>query len=422
MQMQSFTIPDPNSIPPDWKRRGRKYIIKTEALPTQNPQAVFSLTNHWVYEPSVVLPCPATNSKYVFLLNRNRVFGQGEDQGEVVTARTSDNPDSGWGSETVILSNHNIGGGLDYVDNVCDMIDCRPIWDGSQWHLYIQAAVKQAGVCVAEEDKTGVIVEAVGNSLTSPFTWVKDEGTNNARIIIEGTGSAGIGEALQAFNPTRYGLPGWPFLLTYNDWGCDDSEFCGHGTFGYLSEDDSEYAYWYGPSQVVYLEVANFDSTLIFADAILLASLDAGRCGHPGIGFTSVCYNSDRRWAYCKGVGFFDNPSNVPYAAPLSQPYTTETAPNHGWPFAGALESISSDGQGPRMMTPRLARNEYGYVRPESYHGYPRKWVTYLYYNPSQINDNAGDPCLYNRWDNSSQSVGVSRLTITEESAQRIRT
>lgn len=72
------------------------------------------------------------------------------------------------------------------------------------------------------------------------------------------------------------------------------------------------------------------------------------------------------------------------------------------------------------MMSPRLARNEYGYTLPQSYHGYPRKWVTFLYYNPSQINTSSSHDCgLYSNW-NSSQSIAVSQLTITEESSARM--
>ena len=177
----------------------------------------------------------------------------------------------------------------------------------------------------------------------------------------------------------------------------------------------------------MYLHVSSFGSVLIFPDAILVGSLVAGRNGYPGIGFGSGCYNGsnppttwDHRWAYCKGIGLFDNPSNVPYASPLNQPYYEFESPNHAWPFAGALESTASDGNGPKMFVPRLARNEYGYIVPESYHGADRSWITYLYYNPSQINNNRGDKCEdYNR-PYASQSIAVSRLTILEKLANRV--
>jgi hypothetical protein len=258
-------------------------------------------------------------------------------------------------------------------------------------------------------------------------------GTNHARAIISGSAlPVGIGEALQWFNPSKYGLPSFPFMATFNDWGCNDGQLCGHCTFNYLSQDDGDYAYWYGPGQKVYLEVSEFGSRLIFPDAILHGSLISGRNGHPGIGFSSTCYDgpnppfsSDHLFTYCKGIGFFDNPSNVPYAAPMSQPYFEFDSPNHAWPFAGDLESVSPDTHGWRMFVPRLARNEYGYIPPQSYHGPERTWITYLYYNPSQINDNPGDACDdYNHWDapSSSQSIAVSRITITEKCSQRIRT
>ncbi|MBI4478983.1 MAG: hypothetical protein HY651_03070 [Acidobacteria bacterium] len=75
------------------------------------------------------------------------------------------------------------------------------------------------------------------------------------------------------------------------------------------------------------------------------------------------------------------------------------------------------------MMSPRLARNQYGYIPAQSYHGAERTWVTYLYYNPSQIKESNVSPanggCGGYDYDDNTQSIAVSRLTITEHSGQR---
>ena len=388
--MKSFSI----------SARGRVYTVTTEALGT-----ALTMNGFWTYQPSVILPCPLTGDKYVLLLNRNKVSGSGEQSGEVITARTSSTPDN-FGPETTILDNSDGS-----VDNVCDMADARPIWDGSQWHIYVQAGPGPVGATCPD---VANIYEAVGASLNPPgqFQWVKVPGTNSARAIVSGTGSFGIGEDMQWYNPGRYGLPSYPFMVTYNDWGYLP---CGNCLFNYLSQDDLVYNYWYGPEPTPFLVPPNFAGASYLPDAILLASLDVARKGDPGTGFESHCYEgpnprftADHRYQYGKGIGFFNNPSKVPF-----------TSPQTAWAFPLALESVSEDAFGPRMFRPRVARNEYGYIPPQSYHGYPRTWVTYLYYTYSQINRTAGSGCDgYDQWDASPQSIGVSRLTITERSAQ----
>ncbi|MBI4478988.1 MAG: hypothetical protein HY651_03095 [Acidobacteria bacterium] len=177
--MQSFSF----------EARGRKYTVKTEALGT-----AFSMSGHWLYEPSVILPCALTGNKYVLLIARNKNSTHGQEEGEVITARTSTGPDN-FASETTILDNSN-------VDNICDMIDARPIWDGSQWHIYVQAV--PGTIAFPCSSSVNNIYEAVGSSLNPPgaFEWVKVPGTNNAKAIISGTSGAsgdkpGIGELMQ---------------------------------------------------------------------------------------------------------------------------------------------------------------------------------------------------------------------------------
>jgi len=383
--------------------RGRHYTVKTEKF----DDPALTMTGFWTYQPSVVLPSPLTGNKFVLLLNRNRVNGIGQTSGELITARVSNDPIS-FGSETTILDNRD-------VDNICDMIDARPIWDGSQWHIYVQAVEGNFSVFPCSSSVNN-IYEAVGSSLNPPstFQWVKIPGTNHAKVIIAGSGSAGIGEDLQWFNPSPYGLPGFRFMVTFQDWGCSAFAECNHAIWSYRSQDGITYSFWYGPNPFAdppetapYLTLAGFSNfRYTWPDAIFLGSLDAARKGNPGIGFSSICYEgppADHKYQYAKWIGFFNNPSRVP-----------TTSPQSAEAFQGELEGVSSDSHGPRMFRPKVARNEYGYIPPQSRRGYPRTWITYLYYTSTQININAGDNCDGYSRRYSTNSIGVSRLTITE--------
>ncbi|MBI4478987.1 MAG: hypothetical protein HY651_03090 [Acidobacteria bacterium] len=203
-------------------------------------------------------------------------------------------------------------------------------------------------------------------------------------------------------------------MVTYNDWGCYASPFCDQAVFNYRSQDDDSYDYWYGPEQTpAFRPEPNPDDwsyALPLPDGILLGALDVPRQGNPGIGFSSQCYTPDGYYQYCLGIGFFNNPSNVPSASPKAGDF-----------FEGSLESVSADSHGPPMFSPRIARNEHGYIAPQSYHSYPRTWVTYLYYNATQQRKSGDPACSVTTWKTSqSQSISVSRLTITERSAARI--
>ena len=183
--MQSFTIPDPSDIPSNWRRRGRAYVVKTEQLGT-----CFTMNGYWLYEPSVILPCALTGNKFVLLIVRNKVANQPETSGLVLVARTSTDGVS-FGSEVTLLENTSQS-----VDNICDMIDARTIWDGTNWHVYFQARIGTPGQQCP--DQIDSIIEATGSSLNPPtansFQWVKEAGTNHARKIITGSGGEGIGE------------------------------------------------------------------------------------------------------------------------------------------------------------------------------------------------------------------------------------
>ena len=393
-----------------FEARGRRYTVATEALGTaiSNPNSV---VGYWLYQPSVLLPSPVTNNQHVLVINRNRFNGNPQ-LGQAIYRYTSATP-TNFGNEWKLLENNS-------VDNICDMICARPIWDGSLWHVYVQAREGDLSTCcTCGGNILANIYEAVGPSLDPPtvLEWVKVPGTNSAKPIISGTGDRGIGEEMQWYNPSRYGLSNFPFMVTYNDWGCASIALCAQDVFNYISQDDVTYSYWYGPEPKALMPPPFSDPTysfgLIWPDGILLGDLDVARLGVPGIGFSSQCFNTDRRYQYCYGIGFFNNPTKVPHTSP-------QTSSAH----VGALEAwgqpVPPDPIGPRMFRPKVARNEYGYIPPRSYHGYPRTWETYLYYTYTQIEENPSSSCNgYSAWDDVVQSIGVSRLTITEEATHR---
>lgn len=139
-----------------------------------------------------------------------------------------------------------------------------------------------------------------------------------------------------------------------------------------------------------------------YPDAILLGSLDAAGQGNPGVGLQSTCQNTDHRYQYAVGIAYFPNPQS-------------NTA-HWGDAYPGPLESTSSDGNGPRMFRPRLARNEYGFIPLSPLSGPSVKiWTTFVYYNPGQINGSSGDEC--SRYSNlfGATSFSVSQLQIFEQ-------
>jgi hypothetical protein len=259
---------------------------------------------------------------------------------------------------------------------------------------------------VAGDFRTGncpgsnAVYKATGPALTQ-LSWVQVPGTNSAKRILfyDGPG-IGIGEDMQWFYTAPYGGPAsLPIMTVFNNWGYTIPG----QLFSYLSPDGETVFYWYniGPA---FTSITGFSNLLAFPDAILAGAADAGTLGNPGIGFQSECSNSDHRFEYAKGIGFFPDP--VPF--PSRDPQEGIAAP-------GPFESVSSDANGPRMFRPRLARNEHGYVVADD--GTPKIWRTLLYYNDTQVNRKNTDGCgLYSRWASADQRFSVSRLTIMEES------
>jgi hypothetical protein len=365
--------------------RGRTYTVTTVA-----EGVAFSKVGHWLYQPSVILPSPQTNNQYVMLITRNLVQGVGHAGGSAITMLTSSNGIN-FSNEVTLATNTTVG-------NLCDIILTRPIWDGATWHVYIQAleGLYSTQAC----GPTNHVFEARGTLSANGLEWVKTPGTNNAARIINGTG-VGIGEDLQALNPSPYGISGWPFMLLFNNWGY------GNQLFSYLAQNPLSFYYWYGPENTPYYEPSGFFGASYYPDAILANSLDQSTKGHPGIGFESHCYAADRRFTYGKAIAYFENPSNIPLGTP---------GPRAGHYFPGPLAGVVEDaGRGPRMFRPRVARDPYGYIPVSSATGSSRTWTTKLYYTGTQVNISPIDDCdRYTNWA-SSQNIHVTSLTITEQ-------
>lgn len=106
--------------------RNRSFTVQTTLL-----GPALNFPGHWMYQPSVITPSTLTNNQYVMLLNSNLVAGIGEPSGEAILMATSSDGVT-FGLPQVVLTNT-------VVDNICDMIDARPIWGGVNWHVYVQA-------------------------------------------------------------------------------------------------------------------------------------------------------------------------------------------------------------------------------------------------------------------------------------------
>jgi hypothetical protein len=398
----------------------RTWTITTEAL-----NHVFTWdSSHWTYEPSVVLPSPQTNGKYVLIFSAGTTYGQ-----EGIYVATADSATGPFvpSPPTEVL---HLGG------NLCDIADAVPYWhDAAQiWHVYVQTLKWVAGACV--EADSG-IYEATGPSLTS-LSWVMDP--NNPGQALElvspsatGIGKPGIGEKIQWFNSTNYlGAASVPFVVTFNDWSyqgqdcklqLDDGtwfnpaasyeckQYCplcawntspnnppvgsnGSPVFAYAGLDGTSplYFWYYRQSASGYPYDPQY-----YPDVILSGSLDAATAGNPGFGFGSrECgQGTVEGWEHqpcpSSGVGFFPDP--VPYSNPNYLPY------NGGFYFPGPLS-----GTNPTIMfQPRVARNLYGYIEPVPGSS-PRRWETYLYYTDCNWATD-GKGCGF----------GVSLLTITQQ-------
>ncbi len=363
---------------------GKLYTVQTTAIANSG----FTFPGHGMLQPSVVIASPATQNYYMMLFNSNKYAYQDGHSGQAIFITYSPNGYSAWMTPEALLDNTT-------VDNICDMAVARPVFDGAQWRVYVQAlrGDYRTQSCYGP----GVVFMAYGSLCHGCLDWVREPGTNHAKVVIEGTGTGpGIGEDQQWFYTTPYGGPvGWPFMSTYNDWGYG---FNGTDLFSYLwTQDMMTAGYWYGPLTSPFVTKPGFGGTLILPDAILMNSAIGA-----GVGLQSSCYSFDHRWQYGVAMALFPN---------LQQVYATP-----GIGVVGAFESTSSDSHGPRMFRPRLARNEHGYIPLWYSSPTSRTWKTYLYYNDAQINSKFDDRCDgYGRWNESDQRFRVSEMYITEQ-------
>jgi hypothetical protein len=370
--------------------RGRTYTVTTTAISGSG----LSFPNHWLYQPSVIFPSALTGNQYVMLFSSNKTAGVDLQGGVAIFMSTSANGYSGWTTPTILLDGT-------AVSNICDLAGARPIWNGYQWHIYVQAVGGSIGSCTGP---INVVFMASGPSLQpGQIQWVKEAGTNNAKVVLQGSGD-GIGEDQQWFNTAAYGGPSThPLLVTYNNWGYPGA-YGGSELFsGLFVPNMSSGGYWAGPIWSPENGAPWFLNIHYYPDALLIDSLDNHVYGPPGLGFQSTCQLSDRRYQYCVGLAYFPNPQSQ--------------FPTNGTAYPGPLESTSSDSNGPRMFRPRMARNEYGYIPTAlGSGGSARIWKTFLYYNDRQINLNSSDSChLYSRWNTSDQRFSVSELMIFEQ-------
>lgn len=358
--------------------RGRVYEVITRRIGT-----VLTFPGHWLYESSMITPSPRTDGSYVLVFSSNLVSQADLNKGEAIFVSKSPDGFSHFTTPQPVLTNT-------AVQDLCDMGDARPIWDGSLWRIYVYAV--RGDYHTDKCDPTAGIFEAAGPTLTA-LSWVTYPGTNQARPIATGQGGPGIAEDMQWFY-TPSVSSALPFLTTYNDWGAPTTDL-----YAMQSDGTGSFQSWYQ------LPTASSDrGTLILPDAILGQSLDAATLGDPSIGMQSGCGPGDGRYQYPDGLAFYDGLIPAP----------GEPASATGLFFAGPLESVSNDKNGPRMFRPRLARNESGYIIPvPDQPGLPHTWQSFLYYNDAQVGSTG--QCGYSRWFSSGQRFSVSFIQIREQ-------
>ena len=371
-------------VTPPFSSGGHTYNISSA------PIGVFlNFSGHWLYEPSVISPSPATGNQWVMLFNSNLDAGVGGTNtgiNEAIFLATSSDGKTAATQPQAVLYNTSAA-------NVCDMIDARPIWDGSLWHVYTQVAPYPYNASTHQCSPPAFIAEATGPSLTQ-LAWVLDPGTNNATEIIQcncTSPSVGIGEAFQVFNTQPYdGYPSDPYLIVYNNWAYNP----GSQMFAYLTN-FSQYYYWYNVAPA-YTPA----SGAIYADVVLDSPSGSSTGTNFAYGAGSSCTNG-QTYYYMNTLGFYPTP--VPYPSGTPQDAIT---------VSYQIQSESSDGNGQRGFVPRFARNEYGYL--DVTQTSPNTWTTYVYYNDSQISKNPGDNCGYTNW-SGAQRFSVSQVTFTQQ-------
>lgn len=379
----SIQARDPNTFSFYSWDRNRTYTITTYegAVSLQFP-------GHWLYQPSLILAGPETNNQRVLVFNSNYVASSESDQAIWVTSdiyNTMQFP-----QPTAVLR-------MSQSSNICDMADARPIWDGSQWHVYVQALLKTlSGSC----GDTNVIVQAKGPNLYS-LAWDVEPGTQAAKVVVAGNPPVGIGEAMQWFFAPSAPQP---FVGIFNDWGSPLGGAKAQGSYGATGAAPMTSWYQIDAAWSPYLEQQGYTGTLVFPDALLTGSLDESVFGPPGIGAESSCYmygSEANKYQYSRIGGYYPNPLKA-------------NAMN-GVQFGLAIRSTSYDTYGERTFRPRFGRDSRGFLPLTSSSSTSRTWYTLVVYNPTQINNSSGDPCnSYSRWNSNDQQFAFSHVYIAE--------
>jgi len=363
--------------------RGRTYTVTT-----QDVSYSLQFGGHWLYQPSLLLPGAETNNLRVLVFTSNLIANDSSNQAIWVTSDINNTLQ--FPSPQAVLW-------MSESSNICDMADARPIWDGEQWHVYVQALLKNtSGVC----GTTNSIVQAIGPTLYD-LEWDVLPGTQEARVVLAGTpGSAGIGEDQQWYYvPTAPA----PFVVTYNDYGNPGG---GAEVLTAYSSDGRNMSAWHSTAAVyAALQWQGYSDTYLFPDALLASSLDDASYGPPAIGLASSCYISGsdaNKYQYSRVLGYF--------------PAQVSATTLDGMGAGEAVRSISYDSHGERTFRPRLARNSHGFVPLTSSTDTSRTWYTFVMYNPTQITRNSSDGCgNYTRWNSTDQKFAFSTITITEQ-------
>lgn len=375
--------------------RGKTYDVTV----TTRSSSGLGFAGHWLYEASVILPSSLTSNQYVLLFASNTTANTTAfPTGEAIYMQTS-NDGLSWGAPTQILTKGS---------NICDMIDARPIWDGSLWHVYVQADQYTSGGTNCDEHN--LLYEATGSSLTS-LSWY---GTGGVPLGSD-AGTPGIGEDHQWFNTANYNGPsGYPILDFYNAWNftSPDYTYCptcaGNGTdmFAYLSAAGvpSFYFWYYTSPSVAQSDTAGGGYLFMHPDVLLGGTAGQSTLGAPGFAFSNDCSSNSQ---YGRGLGFFPTPV----------PNNTSSPSLPGQFIAGTFASSTAD----HIISTRLARNPYGFLDTTS--SSPNTWTTFLYYNIAD--ERNGTRCLIPRLQdtfrnngssgNPTAGWGVSQVTITEQ-------
>jgi hypothetical protein len=342
--------------------RNRTYTVYTQAIGDG-----FSFPGHGLYELAPLVPSPGTGGVYAVLFTSNLNAYQDGSHGEAIFFTWS-NSAVGFATPAAILTNTGVG-------NICDMAGAKPIFDGSTWHVYVQAAIgtyTNPSSC----STNGYVFEATGPGLNN-LQWVMQPGTNNALPVL-GDSTTYIGQDQQWYYTAANGGPSsYPFMTTFNNWWYSGSGG-GNQMFDYISPDGTNTTYYWFNNALASLNPGGvYQAAGQFPDALLKDTLDQATLGTPGIGFNELCVPGNSQYRYGLGLGFY--PNLVPTVGSIWD----------GVPVAGQLASVSSDAYGPRMFSPKIFRDSNGYIPKYG----SSSWETWIIYNPAKTNVNGSDSC-----------------------------